>query len=272
MGSQPGHGRGRRMPVRVQRADGDDRHARPQRRQDGVRRCGGAAVVSDLEHVDGRQPAGQQDRVDVVLRVSSQQEAAVLVLAEHDDGGVVGLSIVGRGGIQVGRPHRPVVGPEHVQGGIVQPQRVARTQPFGPQAVGGQGVQPGAVVGRGYSPARFEGATDAVLVDDGHQAGDMVVVRMRQDDRVEPSVPGRNIPIEYVQEDAAVGAAVDEDSAASIALQEDRVALADVEHDHMDRAVRARGDHAAGEGDHEGGGDQRPAVPGPVLRVTCSRS
>jgi len=40
-----------------------------------------------------RAPAG---RVDVVLGVAREQEAAVLVFAEQDDRSVVGLSIVGR--------------------------------------------------------------------------------------------------------------------------------------------------------------------------------
>ena len=72
------------MPVRVPGPDRNDRHGRPKGRQQVVGGRGRAAVVGDLEHVDGRQPAPQQDGVDVVLGVAREQEAAVLVFAEQD--------------------------------------------------------------------------------------------------------------------------------------------------------------------------------------------
>ena len=68
----------------------------------------------------------------------------------------------------------------------------------------------------------------------------MVVVRVRQDDRVQPPIPGRHISIQHVQKDAAVGAAVDQDSAATVAFEKNRVALTDVQHDHVDGAVGSR--------------------------------
>ena len=95
----------------------------------------------------------------------------------------------------------------------------------------------------------------------------MVVVRVRQDDRVEPSIPGRHVPIQDVEENAAVGAAVDQDPAAAVSLEEDRVALADVEDDHVDGAVGSRRDHAAGQRDDEGSRDEGAAVVGPAGRL-----
>ena len=88
--------------------------------------------MSDLEHVDRRQPAGQQHGIDIVLSVACEQEAAVLIIAEQDDRGVVGLSVVRRVGIEIGRPHGAVVGPEHMQSDVVQSKRVSRSKTLGP--------------------------------------------------------------------------------------------------------------------------------------------
>jgi hypothetical protein len=88
-------------------------------------------VVRDLEHVDRRQAAGEQDRVHVVLGVAGQEEAPVPVLAQQHDRAVVGLAIVGCPGIELGRSKRAVVGPEDAQAAIVEAEEVAAAQPSG---------------------------------------------------------------------------------------------------------------------------------------------
>ena len=54
----------------------------------------------------------------------------------------------------------------------------------------------------------------------------MVLVRVGQDDDVDPAVPRREAPIERDEQPVRVRSAVDEQPAAARALDEDRVALA----------------------------------------------
>ena len=147
MGSKAGHRARRGVAVRIRRADRDDRDGGPKGGQEIVGRSRGAAVVRDLEHVHRRQSAGQQQRIDVILGVAGEQEAAVLVLAEHHYRGVVGLAVVRRGRVERWRPGRAVVGPQDVERDVVQPKGVAGAEPLGRQAVCREGVEPGSVVG-----------------------------------------------------------------------------------------------------------------------------
>ena len=79
----------------------------------------------------------------------------------------------------------------------------------------------------------------------------MVLVRVRQDDRVDPPVPRRDPLVEDDEEPVRVGAAVDEEPAAARALDEDRVALPDIEHAHPRDAGRSADDHRAGHDDRD---------------------
>jgi hypothetical protein len=55
-------------------------------------------------------------------------------------------------------------------------------------------------------------------------------MRMGQDHGVEPSVPGRDPPVELDEQSIRIRAAVHEQSTATGALDQDRIALTDVEH------------------------------------------
>ena len=57
----------------------------------------------------------------------------------------------------------------------------------------------------------------------------MVLVWMRQERCVDPSVPGRDPLVESPHQDVGIGAAVDEHARTVPCLQQDGVALADVQ-------------------------------------------
>ena len=80
---------------------------------------------------------------------------------------------------------------------------------------------------------------DAVPVEQQRQPGDVVLVRVAQDQRVDAAVPRRDAPVELDEQAVGIGAAVDQQSASPGALDEDRVALPDVEHGHARDAHRS---------------------------------
>ena len=114
---------------------------------------------------------------------------------------------------------------------------------------------------------RLEHAADAVALEQEGQARDVVLVRMAQDDRVDPAVPRRDPPIEGHQQAIGIGSAVDEEPAAPGALDEDRVALPDVEDRDPGAAAGCRGDDRTGD---EQRADERDGAD-PARRATGGR-
>ena len=76
-------------PYGLSGARRDDRDLRLDDAEEGRRRGGRAAMVGDLQEVDGGQAAAGEDRIDVVLDVAGEQEAPAGDLAEQDDRDVV---------------------------------------------------------------------------------------------------------------------------------------------------------------------------------------
>ena len=68
----------------------------------------------------------------------------------------------------------------------------------------------------------------------------MILVRVGDDDEVDPAVPRRDPRVEGHEEPVGVRAAVDEQPPAPRRLDKDRVALADVESDDVEAAVGSR--------------------------------
>ena len=98
-----------------------------------------------------------------------------------------------------------------------------------------QPIEPGRVARSRPAHPGLEHPADAVAVEQEGQAGDVVLVRVRQDDRVDPPVPRRDPPIELDEQPVGIRPAIDQQAAAARALDEDGVALPDVE----DRDPRA---------------------------------
>jgi hypothetical protein len=222
-------------------------------------------VVGDLEDVHPRQAPGHELRIDSLLDVAGQQEALAANLAEEHDRDVVDRrSAVGRA---LGDP--PGVGPQHAQADVVDREPVAGREslPHRPLDSALEPRLPGRVAGTGPDHAGLVDALDAVALEQQDQAPDVILVGVRQDDRVDAAIPRRQSLIECDEQPARVRAAVDEQPAASATLDEDRVALADVNDREARDAIRTMGDREAEAGDRDGqrrrGEPHRAATPGP---------
>ena len=183
-------------------------------------------MVRDLEQVDVRQPLGQDRWVDALLDVAHQQHPSRADLAEQDDGDVVdGGAAIRRleWNLAADRPQdaeADLIDVQTVPGCEAQPDRSAH---------GSEASSPRGIAGARSVHPRLEHAADAVALEQERQAGDVVLVRVAQDQRVDPAVPRRDPPIEGHQQAIGIGAAVDEEPAAPGSLDEDRIALPDVE-------------------------------------------
>lgn len=114
-----------RVAVRVVSPDGHDGDRRSHGGDEGRARRGPAAVMGDLEDVHPGQPALDECRVDVVLGVAGQQEAARTGRAEqHDRCAVDVAAVLGRL-----RWHGAAVGPQDVEADRVEEQPIAGGEP-----------------------------------------------------------------------------------------------------------------------------------------------
>jgi hypothetical protein len=82
----------------------------------------------------------------------------------------------------------------------------------------------------GTEHARLEHPSDPVAVEEQRQTGDMILVRMGQDDGVDASVPRRDAPVELDEQPVRVRPAIDQETPAAAPLDEDGVSLPDIEH------------------------------------------
>ncbi|HEY6012856.1 MAG TPA: hypothetical protein VIU37_02580 [Candidatus Limnocylindrales bacterium] len=182
--------------------------------------------MGNLEQVDARQALGEEARVDRLLDIAHQQEAARPGLSEQDHRHVVDA------GAAVGRFRRDLAPdrPQDPQGDLVDLQPIAARDDAVDRCRGsGQPGEPGCVTGPGADHARFEDAADAIPIEQHRQAGDVILVGVAEDQRVDPPIPGRDVAVERHQQAVRIGAAVDQQPSAAGALHEDAVALADVE-------------------------------------------
>jgi hypothetical protein len=235
------------------RSDGDIRshglHERFGRRRP-------AAVVRDLQEVDVGQVVPEEGRVDVLLDVAHQQHASIGDgTEEHDRDVVDARPAVGRfrGDLAPDRPQHPevdLVDVQTVAGGKTRPRDGHQLR---------EAMRPGRVARSRAAHPGLEDAPDAVSIQEERQSRDMILVRVTEDHRIDPAIPGRDPTVEGREQPVRVGPAIDEQAAAMRALDEDRVTLADVEHaDTRDRG-RAHGDHSTG--DQEGERESESARP-----------
>jgi len=176
---------------------------------------------------------------DVILDVASQQDAPPGNLAEEDDRDVVDpASRIGRLARNAAR-----VRPEHAEADVVEADPGARRE----RGVWRRGATGEIASKRRVARARPAHAglvdpPDPIALEQERQAGDMILVRMGQDQDVDPAVPGRQATIELDQEAIRVRSAIDQHPRATTALDEDRIALSDVENRDPRRAVGPMGD------------------------------
>jgi hypothetical protein len=253
------------VAVRIAGPGGSHRDLGSNGREEGIGRRGLAAVVRDLEQIDRREALGEQRRVDVLLDVPGQQEAPLTHHPEQHHRHVVdaaaGIRWFGRDLATDGpqHPHRDLVDRQPVSG----PDRQAWRRPGSSQS-----IDPGCVAGSRTAHAGLQDATDPIAIEQQGQPGNMVLVGMREDDRVQPPVPRGDASVELDEEAVRIRPAVDQESTAVGSLDEDRVALTDVEDRDPCHARWPRHDHAAGDrhGDDQGHG-RHPAGRGWALPV-----
>jgi hypothetical protein len=200
------------MPVRVACAGRRDRDARPDGVHEGLRRRRPGAVVSHLEQVDVRQSGCQQGRVDVLLDVAGQQEPAPVDLPQQHDRDVVDA------GPAVGRRarHPTAHGPQHAQVDLVDREPVAGGQgAVARSARPPESIRPGGVPGSRADHPGLEHPPDPVSLQQLGKAGHVILVRVRQDQYVDPAIPWRDPPVQGDEQTPGVGAAIDQQAAAA---------------------------------------------------------
>jgi hypothetical protein len=195
------------VPVRIPGSGRRDGDAGSHDIDERLCRGGPAAVMGHLEEVDARQVIGEERRVDAFLDIAHQQEPAGPDVTEEDDRHVVDASpAIGRccRHLPADRPQDPQVDVIHrqaVTGGDREPDRCGRC---------GQLSQPGRVAGAGAAHPRFEHAGDVVALEKQGKAGDMILVRVRQDQHVDAPVPWRDSAVERDEQAVGIGPAVDQ--------------------------------------------------------------
>jgi len=223
------------MAIRVLRPDGHDGDPRSRR----VEECGGrrrpAAVVGDLEHVHPGHTAGEKDRVDALLDVAGEEEPLRAERPEEDDRHVVDA----RSGVRRLRRYGTGVGPEDAEADIVEGEPVAGAEPARLSTLLRELRRPGTVAGARAAHPGFDDPADPISREQEGEPGDVVLVRVAEDQQVDPPIPRWQVGIERDEESVRVGTSVDEEARPAIAVDEDRVTLADVEHGDPHVTVRA---------------------------------
>ena len=195
------------MSIRVASAGGCDSHLRPDRFDEGFRRGRAAAVVGDLQEVDARQVVGKERRVDALFDVTHQQEAPRADLAQEDHRDIVDT----RATIRRQRRDLAADRPEHPERDLVDGESVAGGDPeTGRGALRGEPPGPGRVP-RARSPhPRLEDAVHAVPLEKDRETCHVVFVRMRQDDGIDPAIPGWDSLVEGDEEAIRVRPSIDQ--------------------------------------------------------------
>jgi len=223
-------------------------------------------VVGDLEHVHPGHAAGEKDRVDALLYVAGEEEPLRAERPQQDDRHVVDA----RAGVSRLRRHRTRVGPEDAETDIVEAEPIAGAEPTCLATLLCELRRPGTVAGSRATHPRLHHPADPISREQQSEPRDVVLVRVAEDEQVDPPIPRWQVGIERDEEAVRVGSAVDEKARPTIAVDEDRVTLADIEHGDPDMTVRAAHDDRpeAPDGDDEGDDGDSGGAP---VRATRAR-
>jgi hypothetical protein len=193
-------------------------------------------VVPDLEDVDARdEPAADQKSLDRTLRITGQQCREPAVADENDDRSIVDVAL-GKGAcrIRLGRV-------EHLdRGGLVERDRLSGSGD-GDGRPRARRIGHEAVVRRIRKwDARVQDGSHPESLEDFHQSGDVVLVRVAEEQDVDLAREEGKVCAQAAQGQLGIRPAVDQHRGSARRLEEDGVALADVEHGHMQQAVWPR--------------------------------
>ena len=61
----------------------------------------------------------------------------------------------------------------------------------------------------------LEHASDPISIQQPGEAGDVILVRVRQDERVDPAIPRRDPPVQVDEQTLRVGTAIDQQAPAA---------------------------------------------------------
>lgn len=200
------------VAVRIACAGRRDRNRRLHRVDERLGRCRSAAMVRNLEQVDTRQSRGEQLGVDGLLDVTHQEKSTGPDLSEKHDRHVVDA------GAAVGWLERDLASswPEHPERDLVHGQPVAGGDPCADRrTAAGQLPQPRAIPRTGSAHAGLHNPLDAVPLEEQRESGHMILVRMREDDRIDPSIPWRDALVERHEQPVRIRPTVDQQSSAT---------------------------------------------------------
>ena len=168
--------------------------------------------MCDLEQVDVRQSGRQQGRVDVLLDIAGEQEPAPVHLPKQHDRDVVDPSPA----VRRRTWHPPANGPQHAQVDVVDREPVAGGQgAVARSARPAQSISPGGIPGSRADHPGLEHPSDPVSLQQLGEAGHVILVRVRQDQHVDPAIPRRDPPVQRDKQTPGVGAAIDQQAAAA---------------------------------------------------------
>ena len=188
-----------------------------------------------LEHIGPRQTPGQEDRIDALLDVAHQQRTLAPELREQHDRHVVDAgSFVGRLG-----SNGSGVGPEHREPDAIKRERIAGPEPAAFDVAQPQRELPRGVAGTAAAHPDVERPADPVALEEQRESGDVILVRVRQQQQVDAAVPRRETAVERRDQSFRIRSAVDEHAGSARPLHEDGVTLSDIERDDPEPAVRA---------------------------------
>lgn len=235
------------MPIRVAKTGRDHRDLGPHRLEERLGARGLRAVVGDLQELDPGQPPDEQLGIHVLLDIASEQEPVRPEAAEQDDRDVVDRRAA-VGGV-LGHPAR--IGPQDPELDLVELEPVTRRQGAVGRLAGSKRCRPRPVARARPDHARLVHPPDLVAAEELRKPGYVVLVRVREDEDVDPAVPRRQALIERTDQPSRIGAAIDEESPPGATLDEDPVTLPDVEDRDAHDARRSFG-HGEAERDRRG--------------------
>ena len=242
-----------RVPKGVAHPARDDGNPRLRGIEQGRTRAGPRSVMPDLQHVDpGQEAAVSQHCLDRHVRVPGEQGRKAAVAKQPDHRCIVDVALrqggrnVIRRGIQQGED-RPGVEAQALAGAC-RHQSTTRLRAGQPQE---QGIGRVCVVA-----TRVEDQANLISLESGHQPGDVVLVRVGQDQDVDAAVPPRQPLPEPAQQEIRIRATVDQHGRPRRRHDQDRIALSYVQGDQMKLSV---GHARRGEPDqqHYNGNDPR---------------
>ena len=239
-----------RVPVVVAGPGRDECHTRAGRAQQRWTAARIRPVVADLQHVDGsQQPPPGQHRLDWCLRVTGEQGTEAAAAQQGHDRRVIDVGVGERPGDIVGGRVE-----EREPGQRVESNALPGARRHEPAACLCARQLPEARVGRVRVVASgVEDQSHLIALERCQQAGHVILVRVREDHRVDLPPPPRKTFAEASEQEVGIRPPVDERRGAGGRDDQDRIALPDVQHDEVGPAVRQGCEREAAEQEPQAG-------------------